>query len=98
MSEAECAFTTVARGLTAEGRPDELGLPTFPARRFVSAGGLTVVHDGVVEYELVDIDGAAERGQVATALAAHAWPSPCCGPPACSPGWAWPTDRSPPAR
>ncbi len=54
-SEAECAFGTVVRGLTIEGRPDELGLPTFPARRFVTAGGLTVVHDGVVEYELVDV-------------------------------------------
>ncbi len=56
-SEAECAFATVRRGLTAEGRPDELGLPTFPSRRFVRAGGLTVVHDGVAEYELVDITG-----------------------------------------
>jgi mannosylglycerate hydrolase len=56
-SEAECAFTTVRRGLTAEGRPDEFGLPTFPSRRFVRAGGLTVVHDGVAEYELVDITG-----------------------------------------
>ncbi|MGH9087364.1 MAG: alpha-mannosidase [Acidimicrobiales bacterium] len=59
-SEAECAFAAVRRGLTAEGRPDERGLPTFPARRFVSAGGLTVVHDGVVEYELVDIAGAPD--------------------------------------
>ena len=57
-SEAECAFTVVARGLDAEGRPDELGLPTFPSRRFVSAGGLTVAHEGLLEYELVDIDGA----------------------------------------
>jgi hypothetical protein len=55
-SEAECAFATVERGLTAEGRPDELGLPTFPAQRFVRAGGLTVVHDGVTEYELVDLE------------------------------------------
>ncbi len=55
-SEAGCAFTTVTRGLTAEGRPDELGLPTFPSRRFVSAGGLTVVHDGVAEYELIDTE------------------------------------------
>ena len=52
-SEAECAFGTVVRGLTVEGRPEERGVPTFPARRFVRAGGLTVVHDGVVEYELV---------------------------------------------
>jgi glycosyl hydrolase family 38 len=58
-SDAECAFATVRRGLTAEGRPDEFGLPTFPSRRFVRAGGLTVVHDGVAEYELVDITGGA---------------------------------------
>ncbi len=55
-SEAECAFAVVGRGLTAEGRPDERGLPTFPARRFVRAGGLTMVHEGVSEYELVDIE------------------------------------------
>jgi alpha-mannosidase len=54
-SEAESAFAVVERGLTAEGRADEFGLPTAPADRFVSAGGLTVVHDGVTEYELVDI-------------------------------------------
>jgi hypothetical protein len=54
-SQAECAFTVVERGLTAEGRTDEFGLPTAPARRFVSAGGLTVVHEGVCEYELIDI-------------------------------------------
>ena len=35
-SHAECAFTVVTRGLTAEGRADEFGLPTAPARRFVS--------------------------------------------------------------
>jgi mannosylglycerate hydrolase len=55
-SEAECAFTVVSRGLDAEGRPDEYGLPTFPSRRFVSAGGLTVAHEGLLEYELIDID------------------------------------------
>ncbi len=54
-SRAESAFAVVERGLLAEGRPDEYGLPTAPARRFVSAGGLTVVHDGVCEYELIDI-------------------------------------------
>ena len=55
-SEAECAFAVVRRGLDAEGRADEFGLPTFPSRRFVSAGGLTVVHEGLCEYELVDIE------------------------------------------
>jgi hypothetical protein len=54
-SEAECAFSVVSRGLTAEGRSDEYGLPTFPSRRFVTAGGLTVAHEGLLEYELVDL-------------------------------------------
>jgi len=54
-SQAESAFAVVERGLTAEGRPDEFGLPTAPSHRFVTAGGLTVVHDGVCEYELTDI-------------------------------------------
>jgi mannosylglycerate hydrolase len=58
VSWAESAFGIVERGLTAEGGPLEYGLATFPARRFVSAGGLTVLHDGLLEYELVD-DGQA---------------------------------------
>ncbi|HVE94099.1 MAG TPA: glycoside hydrolase family 38 C-terminal domain-containing protein [Acidimicrobiales bacterium] len=52
-SQAECAFTVVDRGLDAEGGPTERALPTFPARRFVQAGGLTVVHEAVTEYEVV---------------------------------------------
>ncbi len=55
-SRAESAFTVVERGLTAEGGNEETGTPTFPARRFVSAGGLTVVHEGLLEYELTDIE------------------------------------------
>jgi mannosylglycerate hydrolase len=59
-SHADSAFAVVTRGLTVEGRPDELGLPTAPATRFVSAGRLTVAHEGVCEYELIDVeDGAA---------------------------------------
>ena len=54
VSRAGCAFAAVERGLTAEGGPHETGIPTFPARRFVAAGGLTVVHEGLLEYELVD--------------------------------------------
>ena len=54
-SEAECIFTVVERGLSAEGRSEEFGLPTFPSRRFVRAGGLTVVHEGLHEFELVNI-------------------------------------------
>lgn len=57
-SSAECAFGVVERGLSAEGSATERGLPTFPSRRFVSAGGLTVAHDGLLEYEVVG-DGRA---------------------------------------
>ena len=61
-SQAECAFAMVERGLVAEGGPTEAPLATYPARRFVQAGGLTVVHDGLAEYELVDIrDGQAHE-------------------------------------
>ncbi|MFP3902487.1 MAG: glycoside hydrolase family 38 C-terminal domain-containing protein [Acidimicrobiia bacterium] len=61
-SQAESAFAVVERGLEAEGGPTEAALPTFPAQRFVQAGGLTVVHDGVTEYELVDVrDGRAHE-------------------------------------
>ena len=54
-SHAESAFAVVTRGLTAEGRADEFGLPTAPSQRFVTAGRLTVAHEGVCEYELVDL-------------------------------------------
>ncbi|HEX5366700.1 MAG TPA: glycoside hydrolase family 38 C-terminal domain-containing protein [Acidimicrobiales bacterium] len=61
-ARAECAFGTVDRGPVAEGGPGEPALPTYPAQRFVQAGGLTVVHDGVTEHELVDLhDGAAHE-------------------------------------
>jgi alpha-mannosidase len=55
-SRADSAFAIVTRGLTAEGSSDEFGLPTAPANRFVSAGRLTVAHEGVCEYELIDIE------------------------------------------
>ncbi|MGA3148182.1 MAG: alpha-mannosidase [Acidimicrobiales bacterium] len=68
-SHAESAFTVVERGLVAEGRAEEVGTPTFPSRRFVSSGGLTVVHEGLLEYELVDlVDGDGAPGRRATAL------------------------------
>jgi len=72
-SRAECAFTVTERGLYAEGGPTELGLATFPSRRFVQAGGLTVAHEGLCEYELVEIaDGAAHELAV-TLLRATGW-------------------------
>ncbi len=67
-SLAESAFATVQRGLTAEGRFDEFGLPTAPSCRFISAGPLTIVHEGVCEYELVDIQPGPE-GDAASAVA-----------------------------
>ncbi len=60
-SHAECAFAIVHRGLTAEGGPHEFGLPTFVSRRFVDCSadqvGLALVHDGLLEYEVVE-DGS----------------------------------------
>ncbi len=57
-SDADCAFAVVHRGLTAEGGPQEHGLPTFVARRFVDcsdgAAGLALIPDGLLEYEVVD--------------------------------------------
>ena len=61
-SHAECAFAMVERGLHAEGGPHEFGLPTFVSRRFVdctggeqgSEQGLAILHDGLLEYEVVD--------------------------------------------
>ena len=67
-SAADSAFAVVRRGLGAEGRPDELGLPTFASGRFVTAGGLTVAHEGLCEYELVDIDDEGAHALALTLL------------------------------
>lgn len=52
-TEAECAFATVVRS-QAEGGPQEPALATFPSRRFVTAGPLTVTHQGLLEHELAE--------------------------------------------
>jgi alpha-mannosidase len=74
VSHAECAFAVVERGLTAEGGPNEFGLPTFVSRRFVDASdgdvGLALVHDGLLEYELPADDGAPSRELALTLLRA----------------------------
>jgi hypothetical protein len=67
-SRAECAFGVVERGLVAEGGPSEHGLPTYPSRRFVQAGGLTLVHEGLLEYELVDVHDGRARALALTLL------------------------------
>jgi hypothetical protein len=65
-SDAECAFTVVHRGLTAEGGPQEFGLPTFPSRgsstRPTARWAWPSLHDGLLEYEVVD-DGASSRSR-----------------------------------
>ena len=68
-SRAECTFAVVERGLVAEGGPSERPLPTYPSRRFVQAGGLTVGHEGLCEYELVDLAQVGGSGPKAHGLA-----------------------------
>jgi hypothetical protein len=60
---AECAFGLVERGTEAEGGPTERPLATWPSRRFVTAGGLAVAHEGLLEHELV-----AGGGELAVTL------------------------------
>ena len=71
-SEAECAFAVVERGTVAEGGPTERPLPTYPSRRFVGAGGLVVVHEGLLEYELVDLAPAGRADTAGTGPSAGA--------------------------
>jgi hypothetical protein len=78
-SDAECAFAVVHRGLTSEGGPHEFGLPTFVSRRFVDCAGgsadgdghdasLALLHDGLLEYEVVDPSGGGRGGPQELAL------------------------------
>jgi mannosylglycerate hydrolase len=73
VTRAECAFAAVERG-RPEGGPAEPESGAFPSRRFVSAGGLTVFHSGLLEYELVD-DGRALALTLLRAVGVLARPS-----------------------
>ena len=53
-SFAEGQFAVVERGLTMEGGHGEEPLPTYPARGFVHASGVSILLDHLTEYELVD--------------------------------------------
>ena len=53
-SAAEGQFAVVERGLTMEGGHGEVPLPTYPARGFVHAAGVSLLFDHLTEYELVD--------------------------------------------
>lgn len=93
-SEAECAFGWVRRGLTAEGGPGEVGTPTFPSRRWVRAGGLTLTHEGLCEYELVD-DGWALALTLMRATGVISRPAPASRPNAAGPATAVPGAQMP---
>src|SRR5690606_8529830 len=71
------AFAVVHRGLVAEGGPHELPTPTWPSRRFVdvswAGGGLTVIHDGLHEHEVVRGDDPAGGELAVTLLRAVGW-------------------------
>ena len=54
MSAAEGQYSVVERGLTPEGGHGEVPLPTYPARGFVHAAGVTLLLDHVMEYELIE--------------------------------------------
>ena len=54
VSAAEGQFAVVERGLEAEGGHGEVPLATYPARGFVDAGGVAILLDHVMEYELLD--------------------------------------------
>ncbi len=57
VSHAQGQLAVVERGRTAEAGPvGEHPLPTFPAERFVDAGGVAVLVGRTVEYEIVDAD------------------------------------------
>ena len=58
-TEAECAFGVVRRDRHPEGGPQEPALATYPSRRWVRAGGLTVTHEGLLEHELISDDELA---------------------------------------
>lgn len=59
-SHAQGQLAVVRRGLTAEAGPvGEEPVPTFPAERFVDAGGTGVLLTRTMEYEVLD----SQRGQ-----------------------------------
>jgi mannosylglycerate hydrolase len=53
-SAAEGQFAVVERGLEAESGFGEVALPTFPAYGFVDAGGVAVLLQHPMEYELIE--------------------------------------------
>ena len=82
-SSAEGQFAVVERGLEVEGGHGEVPLATFPARGFVDAGGVAVLLDHVLEYEVVAGRELALTLLRATGLIsrnAHPWREEPAGP------------------
>ena len=65
VSHAEGGFTVTERGTRGEGGYREVPLPTFPARGWVDAGGVAVLLDHVLEYELLPAGHDAPAGELA---------------------------------
>jgi hypothetical protein len=80
---AECAFATVERGAPEAG-PHETAVATYPSRRFVRAGALTVTHEGLLEYELID-GGRALALTLLRAVGVLSRPAPAYRPNAAGP-------------
>jgi alpha-mannosidase len=60
-SESVGQYGTTRRGREAEGGWGEHPLPTFPATRWISAGGVRVLLDKLVEYEVVDGEAGTDE-------------------------------------
>ncbi|HWE54792.1 MAG TPA: hypothetical protein VG435_04730 [Acidimicrobiales bacterium] len=83
---AECAFATVERG-QPEGGPQEPALATYPSRRFVTAGPLSVTHEGLLEHELID-GGRALAVTLLRATGILSRPAPAARPNVAGPALA----------
>jgi alpha-mannosidase len=82
-SAAEGQFAIVERGLEAEAGFGEVALPTFPAYGFVDAGGVAVLLEHPMEYELLEERELAVTLLRSTGLisrSAHAYRESPAGP------------------
>lgn len=94
-SLAETAFGAVRRPADGYGGgPHEVGVPMFPSRRFVQAGDLTIVHDGLIEYELID-GGSTLALTLLRAVGTLSKPAPPYRPNAAGPALAVPDAQLP---
>jgi hypothetical protein len=77
-SFAGSPFELVERPLIGEGSDAEVASTTWPARHVVVAGSVGVLHEGVVEYEVVDGRALAVTllrcvGRISGSLATRPW-------------------------